>query len=87
MREVLLRLRPGGTVVMSLVAREYLARAIAVLDAAGVVWDCTQLQAARGRPGTGRHPFAAEHPVWVISAHKPRTQEGFADDRPTSNRQ
>ena len=64
------RLRPGGRLVMNLIALENLTAATAALDWVGLGWDLIQLGVARSRPLLGLHRFAALNPVWILSARK-----------------
>ena len=64
------RLRPGGRLVMNLIALENLAAATAALDRVGLAWDLIQLGVARSQPILGLHRFAALNPVWILSARK-----------------
>jgi precorrin-6Y C5,15-methyltransferase (decarboxylating) len=67
---IAVRLRPGGRLVMNLIALENLVSAIAALDRAGLTWDLIQLGVARSQPILGLHRFAALNPVWMLSARK-----------------
>jgi precorrin-6Y C5,15-methyltransferase (decarboxylating) len=67
---ILARLQPGGRLVMNFVTLENLATAIAVLQAAGVHWDVTQLQASRSQPILDLHRLAAQNPVWIVTASR-----------------
>lgn len=64
------RLRPGGRLVLNLIALEHLARATAALDRAGLPWDLIQLGVARSQPILGQHRLAALNPVWILTAMK-----------------
>lgn len=63
------RLKPGGWLVMNFVTVENLALAMDALKALPVEWDVTQLQTARSKPILDMHRFAAENPVWIVSAN------------------
>ena len=67
---VLLRLKPGGRLVMNFVTLENLATATTALTAAGAVWDVTMLSAARSQPILDMHRLAAQNPVWIVTARK-----------------
>ena len=67
---VLLRLNPGGRLVMNFVTLENLATATTALTAAGAVWDVTMLSAARSQPILDMHRLAAQNPVWIVTARK-----------------
>lgn len=67
---VLKRLKPGGHLVMNFVTLENLATATAHLQAACVLWDVLQLQAARSKPILDMHRMAAENPVWLVCAQR-----------------
>ncbi|WP_295454259.1 precorrin-6y C5,15-methyltransferase (decarboxylating) subunit CbiE [uncultured Thiodictyon sp.] len=64
------RLRPGGRLVMNLIALENLAAATAALDRVGLSWDLIQLGVARSQPILGLHRLAALNPVWILTAFK-----------------
>lgn len=64
------RLKPGGRLVMNFVTIENLATATAALAAAGTAWDVVQLQASRSQPILNMHRFAAQNPVWIVTASK-----------------
>jgi len=68
----LVRLKPGGRLVMNFVTLENLATATTALAAApaGIAWDVVQLQASRSRPILDMHRLAAQNPVWIVSARK-----------------
>lgn len=68
----LARLRPGGRLVMNFVTLENLATATTALGQADVSWDVVQLQASRSQAILHMHRLAAQNPVWVVSALKPR---------------
>ena len=67
---VLLRLKPGGRLVMNFVTLENLATATTALAAAGAAWDVTMLSAARSQPILDMHRLAAQNPVWIVTARK-----------------
>ncbi len=69
-RLILDRLKPGGRLVMNFVTIENLATATAALAAAGTAWDVVQLQASRSQPILNMHRFAAQNPVWIVTASK-----------------
>lgn len=64
----LARLKPAGMLVMNFVTVENLATAVDALKASGAAWDVLQLQASRSKPILHMHRFAAENPVWIVSA-------------------
>jgi precorrin-6Y C5,15-methyltransferase (decarboxylating) len=64
------RLRPGGRLVLNLIALENLTTATAALDRAGLAWDLIQLGVARCQPILGRHRLTALNPVWILTAFK-----------------
>lgn len=64
------RLRPGGRLVLNLIALENLTAATALLDRAGLTWDLIQLGVARSQPILGLHRLAALNPVWILTAIK-----------------
>ncbi len=66
------RLKPGGWLVMNFVTVENLALAMDTLKALPVEWDVAQLQIARSKPILDMHRFAAENPVWIVSATRDR---------------
>ena len=70
---VLSHLKPHGRLVMNFVTLENLATATGALTAAGAAWEVVQLQAARNQPILGMHRFAAQNPVWIVSATKKAT--------------
>ncbi|GAB6050040.1 bifunctional cobalt-precorrin-7 (C(5))-methyltransferase/cobalt-precorrin-6B (C(15))-methyltransferase [Hydrogenophilus islandicus] len=64
------RLKPGGRLVANFVTIENLATATATLSALNAPWRATQLWAARSKPILSMHRFAAENPVWLVTATK-----------------
>jgi precorrin-6Y C5,15-methyltransferase (decarboxylating) len=70
---VLERLRPGGRLVLALVAVENLTLALATLDRLGARWELTQIQAARSRPILSLHRLQAENPVWLVQVRAPES--------------
>lgn len=68
----LARLRAGGKLVINLVTLDNLATATAALERAqetGLAdWEMLQLQAARSVPILSTRRFAAENPVWILTA-------------------
>lgn len=75
------RLKPNGRLVMNFVTLENLATATAVLKAStGIVWDATQLQAARTQPILDMHRFAAQNPIWILCARKAAAGEAASAD-------
>ena len=68
---ILVRLKPGGRLVMNFVTLENLATATATLSAAKVDWDVVQLQASRSQPILDMHRMAAQNPVWIVTAFNP----------------
>ena len=67
---MLLRLKPGGRLVMNFVTLENLATATSALAASGAAWDVTMLSAARSQPILDMHRLAAQNPVWIVTARK-----------------
>lgn len=91
----LARLRAGGKLVINLVTLDNLATATAALERAqetGLAdWEMLQLQAARSVPILSTRRFAAENPVWILTAtrrgraHSPdRFALGIGCDRGTT---
>lgn len=68
---VLARLRPGGRLVLALIALENLASALATLERLGAAWTLTQVQAARSQPILDLHRLQAENPVWLVQVRAP----------------
>jgi len=64
----LARLNPGGWLVMNFVTIENLTTAVETLKSLTEEWDVVQLQSARSKPILEMHRFAAENPVWIVSA-------------------
>ena len=69
-RLILVRLKPGGRLVMNFVTLENLATATAALNELGAKWDVVQLQASRSQPILDMHRMAAQNPVWIVTASK-----------------
>jgi len=67
----LVRMRPGGRLVMNFITLEHLASAQAELNAMGVHWEAIHLSAARSEPILGMHRFTGQNPVWIVSADGP----------------
>lgn len=67
----LARLQAGGRLVMNFVALENLHRAQQTLNAHGLEWQLTQLNAARSQPILNMHRLAAENPLWLLSTTLP----------------
>ena len=65
---ILLRLKPGGWLVMNFVTLENLSVALETVKALGANWDVLQLQAARSKPILHMNRMAAENPVWIVCA-------------------
>jgi precorrin-6Y C5,15-methyltransferase (decarboxylating) len=65
---ILLRLKPGGWLVMNFVTLENLGVALETVKALGANWDVLQLQAARSKPILHMNRMAAENPVWIVCA-------------------
>lgn len=69
------RLRPGGRLVLNLIALENLTTATAALDRCGLTWDLIQLGVARSQPILHLHRLAALNPVWILTARKETADE------------
>ena len=69
-RLVMVRLKPGGKLVMNFVTLENLATATAALNQSGACWDVVQLQASRSQPILDMHRMAAQNPVWIVTTQK-----------------
>lgn len=67
-RLVLQRIKDNGRLAMNFVTIENLAVATAVLAALDADWEIVQLQASRSQPILNMHRFAAQNPVWIVSA-------------------
>jgi precorrin-6Y C5,15-methyltransferase (decarboxylating) len=65
---VLLRLRPGGRVVLTATRLETLETARRLLAQHQLQPDVVQLQVSRSQPLAGGHYFQALNPVWIIAA-------------------
>ena len=77
---ILDRLKDNGRLVMNFVTLENLSTATTALAEAGATWDVIQLQASRSQPILDMHRMAAQNPVWIVSAQKPRTSQEAAHD-------
>jgi precorrin-6B C5,15-methyltransferase / cobalt-precorrin-6B C5,C15-methyltransferase len=84
----LVRLRADGRLVVALVAIENLGRTLATLDARGLSWELTQIQAARSQPILDMHRLQAENPVWLVqvrqAAGRARTNPEHDEPTPSS---
>ena len=67
LRETLVRLRPGGRVVVSATLLETLEEARRVLSQANWLADVVQIQVSRGQPLSGGSYLKALNPVWLIT--------------------
>ncbi len=56
--------------MLALVALENLARTLAILDRRGLIWELTQIQAARSQPILDLHRLQAENPVWLVQVRR-----------------
>lgn len=64
------RLKPNGTLIMNFVTIENLATATQTLKDLELSWNVTQLQVSHSRPILKMHRFAAQNPVWIVSAQQ-----------------
>lgn len=69
------RLKDGGRLVMNFVTLENFAAAAASLKELDAEWEAVQLQAARSQPILDMHRFAAQNPVWIVTASRKTTHE------------
>ena len=70
LKEILVRLEPGGKVVLTAALLETLETAREVLAAALWQMEVVQLQVSRSRPLAGGAFMQALNPVWIISGNK-----------------
>jgi precorrin-6Y C5,15-methyltransferase (decarboxylating) len=68
-RLCLVRLRPGGRLVMNFTVLENLAQVTAVLTQLRVGWEVVQVQCSRSQPILDLHRLEAQNPVWIVTAH------------------